>query len=347
MKIMLWNVTKERQVMTGVKRYEEELYKNLKILADDFGFKIERIRRNNNLILGSTFVSWILKYRCRDADIVHATMETLAPIVKIRKPKKFIVTCHGLLPLLSPSDTIKDFTTWMTWKLVPDALRRADKIIAVSKFTKNELIKFLGIEEEKIKVIYHGVDHKVYRPMNKEYCRSKLGLSIDYKYILVVASGLRQKRLDIVKRVFSETRRIREDIRLLYVGFGELSGDGIINLGVVKGEDMPLIYNSADVYFHPSEYESFGLPILEAMACGVPVVASNKGSIPEIVGSYKYVVDIDDERVIDLFVEKIISYIDEGFSKKVLEQSKKFTWEKTAKSTINIYRQMVGGNHAS
>ena len=343
MKVVLWNVTKEGQAMTGVKRYEEELYKRLRTLADDFGFKIERIRRDNNLILGSTFVSWVLKYKCKNADIVHATMETLAPIVKIRKPKKFIVTCHGLLPLLSPSDTIKDFTTWMTWKLIPDALRRADKIIAVSKFTKNELIKFLGIEEEKIGVIYHGVDHKVYKPMDKEYCRSKLGLSMDYKYILVVASGLRQKRLDIVKKVFSEIRRIREDVRLLYVGSGELSGDSIINLGVVKGEDMPLIYNSADVYFHPSEYESFGLPILEAMACGLPVIASNKGSIPEIVSIHKYIIDIDNERFVDLFVNGILRCIDRKFDKKMLERSKKFTWTETAKRIINLYKQVMEG----
>jgi len=338
MKVVLWNVTKEGQAMTGVKRYEEELYKRLRTLADDFGFKIERIRRDNNLILGSTFVSWVLKYKCKNADIVHATMETLAPIVKIRKPKKFIVTCHGLLPLLSPSDTIKDFTTWMTWKLIPDALRRADKIIAVSKFTKNELIKFLGIEEEKIGVIYHGVDHKVYKPMDKEYCRSKLGLSMDYKYILVVASGLRQKRLDIVKRVFSEIRKMRKDVRLLYVGSGEFSGDGIINLGVIKGENMPLIYNSADVYFHPSEYESFGLPILEAMACGLPVIASNKGSIPEIVGNAGILIDLEDGKTIDNFIESIIKTLENNtFSKKALKQSYEFSWEKTARYVINIY----------
>jgi len=338
MKVVLWNVTKEGQAMTGVKRYEEELYKRLMTLADDFGFEIERIRRDNNLILGSTFVSWVLKYKCKNADIVHATMETLAPIVKIRKPKKFIVTCHGLLPLLSPSDTIKDFTTWMTWKLIPDALRRADKIIAVSKFTKNELIKFLGIEEEKIEVIYHGVDHKVYKPMDKEYCRSKLGLSMNYKYILVVASGLRQKRLDIVKRVFSEIRKMRKDVRLLYVGSGEFSGDSIINLGVIKGENMPLIYNSADVYFHPSEYESFGLPILEAMACGLPVIASNKGSIPEIVGNAGILIDLEDDKTIDNFIESIIKTLENNtFSKKALKQSYEFSWEKTARYVINIY----------
>jgi len=338
MKVVLWNVTKEGQAMTGVKRYEEELYKRLRTLADDCGFEIERIRRDNNLILGSTFVSWVLKYKCKNADIVHATMETLAPIVKIRKPKKFIVTCHGLLPLLSPSDTIKDFTTWMTWKLIPDALRRADKIIAVSKFTKNELIKFLGIEEEKIEVIYHGVDHKVYKPMDKEYCRSKLGLSMNYKYILVVASGLRQKRLDIVKRVFSEIRKMRKDVRLLYVGSGEFSGDSIINLGVIKGENMPLIYNSADVYFNPSEYESFGLPILEAMACGLPVIASNKGSIPEIVGNAGILIDLEDDKTIDNFIESIIKTLENNtFSKKALKQSYEFSWEKTARDVINIY----------
>jgi len=338
MKVVLWNVTKEKQEMTGVKRYEDELYKNLIALANDFGIEIERIRRSDNLILGSTFISWVLRYRCKDADIVHATMETLSPVIKIRRPKKFVVTVHGLLPLLSPSDTIKDFTTKITWKLVPNALREADKIIAVSKFTKNELIKVLGIDKEKIEVVYHGVDHEIYKPMDKDYCRRRLGLDTKYKYILVVASELRQKRLDIVKKVFSEIRRIRDDVKLIYVGSGNLVGGDIINLGVVRGDLMPLVYNSADVYFHPSEYESFGLPILEAMACGLPVVASNKGSIPEVVGNTGILVDLDGENFIDDFVESIFrTFEDNTLNERALKRSYKFSWERTANDIFKIY----------
>lgn len=338
---MLWNATKEKQPMTGVKRYEEELYKNLKNLAEEFEIEVERIRRGNNKVLGSTFISWMLRYRCNEADIVHATMETLAPVTEIKRPKKFVVTVHGLLPMLAPSSTIRDLTTKITWKLVPITLKKADKIIAVSEFTKNELIKVLGIEDEKIEVIYHGVDHNIYKPMDKELCRRKLGLSNDYKYMLVVAADLKQKRLDIVKKVFLEIRKIRDDVKLLYVGSGELFGDEFVNLGEMRGGDMPLVYNAADVYFHPSEYESFGLPILESMACGLPVVASNKASIPEIVGNAGVLVDLESENVIGDFVENILKAIERNLCRKSLRQSYEFSWGKTARSTVKTYEEVL------
>ena len=149
MKVVLWNVTKENQPMTGVKRYEDELYKHLRNL----GIEVKRIRRSNNKILGSTFTSWMFKYWNKGADVVHATMETLAPVLEVRELENFVVTVHGLLPLISPSDTINDFTTKVTWRLIPRTLEKAKRIIAVSKFTKKELIEVLGIDRKKI-IVY-------------------------------------------------------------------------------------------------------------------------------------------------------------------------------------------------
>lgn len=343
MRIVHWNVTKENQPMTGVKRYEDELFRNInKVLEkEERKWIVERIRRVENKIIGSTFVSWIYKYRCKNADIVHATEETVSPVINIRRPKKFVVTCHGLIPLRYPS-TIKDFTTKIQWSLIPKALRKTDRIIAISEFTKREIMRMIEIEEDKIDVVYHGVDHSRYRPMDKEECRRILGLDLDKKYILVISSNLEQKRMDIVKKVFDIIRKERDDVRLLKAGYGEkMEGEGIINVGWVAEDKIPILINSADVYFHPSEYESFGLPILEAMACGVPVVTSNKASIPEIVGSYDNTVDLSSEDYVGEFCEKILRNIDNGKDNKAIERSKRFSWEKTARETIKVYEMMI------
>jgi len=148
--------------------------------------------------------------------------------------------------------------------------------------------------------------------------------------------------MDIVKKVFDEIRKVRDDVYLLKAGYGEmLRGERIINVGKIPERDMPILYNAANVYFHPSEYESFGLPILEAMACGVPVVTSNKASIPEIVGNAGEMVDLDSEDVIEQFVEKILLSLDRGIDKKALVRSGEFSWEKTAKKTIKIYETVI------
>lgn len=346
MKIIHWNVTKAKQPMTGVKRYEYALFESIRELftLEEKEWQLERIQRAENKITGSTFVSWFLNYRCHDADIIHATEETIAPVAKLRRPKKFVVTCHGLIPLTYPS-TIEDITTKIQWTLTPKALTNTDKIIAISEFTKKEIMRItnelgLTIEEDKIDVIHHGIDHAKYYPMNKEKCKKEFDLDPEEKHILVVSSNLEQKRMDIVEKVLGELGERKEEVKLLKAGYAErLKGEGIINIGWITEDKMPMLINAADVYFHPSEYESFGLPILEAMACGVPVVSSNRASIPEIVGNAGEMVDLDAEDVIGQFVEKIRLSLDTGLDKMALERSMEFSWEKTAKETIKVYEK--------
>ena len=99
---------------------------------------------------------------------------------------------------------------------------------------------------------------------------------------------------------------------MLKAGHGEeLKGEGVISVGWVPEEGMPLLFNAADVYLHTSEYEGFGLPVLEAMTCGVPVIANNKASIPEIVGSYGSFAGLDENNIIQTS-EKILSLMDNG-----------------------------------
>jgi glycosyltransferase involved in cell wall biosynthesis len=103
---------------------------------------------------------------------------------------------------------------------------------------------------------------------------------------------------------------------------------------------MPILYNCADVFLHTSEYEGFGLIILEAMSCGVPVVVSNRTSIPEVVGSSGNMIDLDSEDVIEQFVAKILSCLDQGIDEEAVRQSHNFSWAKTAAETVKVYERV-------
>ncbi|MEM2614575.1 MAG: glycosyltransferase, partial [Nitrososphaerota archaeon] len=209
-----------------------------------------------------------------------AISQVLAPTIYFKRPRNLIITVHDLAPIVYPFE-IRDISERIQWKIVPKALKKIEHIIAISEFTKEELLRILNIPEDRINVIHQGVDHETYRPLPKGACRKFFGLEENKKYIIYVASNLYHKRPDLAKRIFYEIKKCREDVEMIKAGYSEkLEGEGIINFGWLREEDMPKLYNSADVYLHTSEYEGFGLPILEAMACGVPVVASNKASIP-------------------------------------------------------------------
>lgn len=340
MKVIQWNTSRINSPMSGIKKYEDELFKNMvKIIREEsLDVEVERVMRDANRVLGSTVVSWFFKYRCNNADLVHATSQVTAPVVYLRRPKRFVVTVHDLIPMIYPS-VVRDLSTKLQWILTPKALKKVDKIIAISEFTKKELIRLLKIPEEKITVIYQGVDHTLYKPMDKEYCKKYFGLNPEEKYILYVASNDEHKRVDLAKAVFKEIKKCRDDVKLIKAGYSEkLEGEGIISMGWIDEKDMPKLYNSADVYLHTSEYEGFGLPILEAMACGVPVVASKKASIPEVVGNAGVLIDLDDN-CIQEFAENILKILDKKMriDKRALERSMIFSWEETAKETLEEY----------
>ena len=216
-----------------------------------------------------------------------------------------------------------------------------DVRIAISEFTKKETVRLAGVDESVIDVVHLAADRSKYYPLDRKECKRRFGFDTKEKHILVVASNLEIKRMDLTQKVFDGVRKQRNDVKLIKAGYAEtLSGDDIINTSWVPEDEMPLLYNSADVFLHTSEYEGFGLPILEAMSCGVPVVVSNKASIPEVVGSYGNMVDLDANDVIEQFVDKILSCIDMGTDEKAIEQSKNFSWQKTAERTITVYEKL-------
>ncbi|NHW22952.1 MAG: glycosyltransferase family 4 protein [Archaeoglobales archaeon] len=199
MNVLHWNISKPGSI-SGIGKYENELYRNLVEIAKSEGYELEitRVQRSENKILGSTVLAWLLTYRCANADIVHATAQVIAPVVFIRRPKRLIVTVLDLVPMRYPFE-IADLSEKIQWIFTPKALKRIDEMIAISEFTKRELVSMLNIDQEKIRVIHLGVDHSLYHPMNKEDCRKYFNLDLNKKYILYVASNLYHKRTDLAK----------------------------------------------------------------------------------------------------------------------------------------------------
>jgi len=249
------------------------------------------------------------------------------------------------------------------------ALKHAKRIITPSNFSKQEMIDIYETNSDKISVIYNGYDRNKYKVLPREEIQKVLDkYSLDKPYFFFVSRLVEKKNvIGLIKafRIFIESgirnprpRQAKRGghesgINLVLVGepghgYGRIKKaiensavkDRIIKLGWVAEEDMPALFNGAMAFVFPSFYEGFGIPVLEAMACGIPVIASNKASLPEIVGKAGLLVDPKNIEELAKKMGKVVS--DEGLRsemrEKGLKQAQKFSWEKCAEETYRILK---------
>ncbi|MFH1841119.1 MAG: glycosyltransferase family 1 protein [Candidatus Shapirobacteria bacterium] len=209
-------------------------------------------------------------------------------------------------------------------------------IIADSQATKKDLVEILGIDPKRIRVVYLAAD-PIYKVGEKP--------KIKRPYLLMVGTREPRKNLERGIRAWKEAKLDLDLVIAGKYGWGEdKTGSkvqrfkGIRVLGYVPKGDLPGLYAGAEAFVYPSLYEGFGLPVLEAMSCGCPVVTSNVSSLPEVAGSAAVLVN-------PLKVEEIAAGIGKAVNsqadlrKKGLEQAKKFSWEKTARETLAVYKE--------
>jgi glycosyltransferase involved in cell wall biosynthesis len=245
--------------------------------------------------------------------------------------------------------------------LVPLTAKRARKIITVSEFSKKEIMKFYGIPDEKIVVTYHGVD-PVYQPCQDSNAlaelREKYGTAKDF--ILYVGKIYARKNLTRLVRAFATLKRDTAlPHQLVFVGNQTWLSDEILTavrelgreneillVGEVPLADVPLFYSAASLFVFPSLCEGYGLPPLEAMACGTPVVASNATSIPEVVGDAAVLVDPYDERALAKAMFDVLSQ--PGLSQQLVERGFKrvrdLSSHAMATQVIDLYREVTEGS---
>lgn len=268
-----------------------------------------------------------------------------------------VLTVHDLSWIRYPETHPKDRIAMMDRYFIP-SLERAQKIITDSEFIKTEIMSTFNIAPEKIQSIGLGVECDFKPKLDTETASTLIKHGLVFKsYILALGTLEPRKNLQLALKSFlSLPQAIRKQYPLVLVGMlgwktsslekliePMLKTGEVRQLGYVSREELIDITASAKMLIYPSIYEGFGLPPLEAMACGTPVIASNVSSIPEVVGDAGLLIDPHDSNQLK---EAILAVIDdENLSKRLstagLDQSKKFSWEQCTHNTIAIYKEVL------
>jgi len=315
--------------------------KKIKIIKSPLKFPLWEATLNNFLYFPKKVPSGY--------DVYHISNQTIANCCKFAKPS--VVTCHDIFTYTAPDDY--DLFTNFLLKKHLDAMKKASKIIVPSKWTKNDLIKVLNIPENKIEVVYHGVNRERFRPRNKISARKKLGLPIDKKLILFVGLDLPRKNIRTILKTLYKLRKNIKNLKLILITkIRKETRELVNNLGLqnhiqlvdwVPSNLLPFYYNSVDLFIFPSYYEGFGLPVLEAMASGVPVITSNGTSLPEIIGSTSIMISPLNVKMLAEEALKLLTNtsIQKTIIKKQLKRSKMFSWRTSALKTWKIYEEVL------
>jgi len=262
-----------------------------------------------------------LSRRARDLDVLHCT--TFRGPAGGRVPT--VLTVHDLAILRSPESFPRWHRLYGKAGLVR-VLRAAEAIIAVSEFTKAETVELVGVAAERIRVVPNGVD-AVFAPD---------GPRAEGDYVLAVATLEPRKNLS---RVVEAASALGVELRVVGArGWGGIDVPGWV--GEVPDSELAALYRGARCVVYPSLYEGFGIPVLEAMACGAPVVTSRGTAMEEVAGGAAILVDPRDVESIAGGIEQALSQRD-AFVPLGLERAREFTWERAADSVVELWRELA------
>jgi glycosyltransferase involved in cell wall biosynthesis len=290
-------------------------------------------------------------------DLYHAPnyMMPLFPAVCGARHVRCVTTIHDVIPLAFPHhapQSMKSRLFPLYRLLMRQVARRADAVLTVSQSSKRDIEHYLRVparRREKIRVVYNGVSEQ-FRPRSVERSPAKT--------ILYVGRQDPYKNLCGLIEIFAKVRRrIRGPLRLVIAGAddprypesarraAELDVErDILRTGYLTPEQLVDAYAQADVLAHPSFYEGFGLQVLEAMACGLPVVCSQRSSLPEVAGEAALLVDPDDHEAFAAAIERVLTRpaVAHDLIGRGLEQAARFHWNKTARETLRVYEEVYG-----
>ena len=287
-------------------------------------------------------------------DLYHATDFVLPPT---RRGTRTLLTVHDLSFVQAPSAASPPLKAYLD-AVVPRSVEAADRILADSAATKRDLIELYGTRADKVTVLYSGVD-RGFRPIrdSKEIdrMRAKHGLE-QVRYVLSVGTVQPRKNYSRVIEALSETRRRGQDLHYVIAGGSGWLEDEMLRtiertamndyvhlLGLVEDRDLPALYSGARMLAMVSLYEGFGLPVLEAMACGTPVITSNLSSLPEVGGDAAMLVDPYNTGAI----RDAILMLERDDAKRAqlmeagLQRVERFSWTQAARRLGSIYDEML------
>lgn len=322
---------------------------------EDFNTEYSKVimtsKRHQRFFQQNYFPSNLLK---EEIDIYHVPQNGIGLTDNITCKK--VITIHDLIPYIMPETVGKGYLLKFL-KEVPNVIDSCDGIITVSEWSKKDILRFLPINENKIFVTPLAADIK-YKPLDKEYCKFVLAENLNIKspYILYIGGFSPRKNVRSLIMAFSKVYKdLDKDYNLVIVG--ALKDEGIVlkelteNLGIssrvqftgfIAEEFLPVLYSGCEVFTYPSLYEGFGLPPLEAMSCGAPVISSNTSSIPEVLQNAGILIDPYDTLNLMDALGKVLNSenLRNDLSQKGLEKSKQFSWANTAEKTLEAYKNI-------
>jgi glycosyltransferase involved in cell wall biosynthesis len=296
-------------------------------------------------------VPWVL--RRERPDLYHAPHYVLPAGVSCRSVVTIHDCIHLMFPQYLPNRVAYAYARAQMWA----AARRSDCILTVSDASKRDILNLFNVRPEKIVVIYNAIDtHFSVVPQEEAVARVRERYQLDHKFVLYVGNIKPHKNLVRLIEAFAALRRLDlEDLKLLIIG-DEISKLPALRravhrhklhkhvrfLGYLADDQLAVLYRLASVFAFPSLYEGFGLPPLEAMASGTPVVTSNVSSLPEVVGDAAVLVDPYD---VDSIVEGLRSVLTDParaaeMRRKGLERAREFSWERSVTKTLQVYRHI-------
>ena len=312
------------QTRAGTARYLESLMHELRA-RDDVALTTRAFGRSDRASTLARDAVWypFLLGREDTADVLHCP--TYRGPTRSRVP--LVVTVHDLAVFRHP-EAFNRWTRAYSPRAVPRVLAAAQRVIAVSEFTRQELIELLRVPDEKIRVVPNAVGDEF----------TNVGEAEEGDYVLAVGTLEPRKNLE---RLVEAVQRTKRELRVVGArGWGgvEVGGNGVRWLGEVSDKQLARLYRGAACVAYPSLYEGFGIPVLEAMACGAPVVTTRGTAMEEVADGAAVLVDARDPAEIAAGIERAATDRDELVARG-LERASQFRWDAVAAATVQVYRE--------
>jgi glycosyltransferase involved in cell wall biosynthesis len=286
-------------------------------------------------------------------DLFHGLDQSGIPF--FFKTGRSVVTIHDVIPLVLPWAFPRRHR-WVLTAALARVRRQADVVIVPSAAAAEDVVRYLNIARQRITVIPMGCDARFKPGMNAtRTAQLRRRYALPERYVLFVGTLEPRKNIGLLLQAFSRllAERPQDDVQLVVAG-GQGWGDGgatatmealdirprVIFTGFVEDDDLPDLYRGAQMFVYPSLYEGFGLPVVEAMACGTPVITSNRASLPEVAGDAALLIDPTRPDDLAAAMSALMSNaaLHDELRRKGLARAEEFTWEAVARKTVEVYR---------
>ena len=354
----------------GLGRYTRNLVEQL--LALDSGFEYLLVHRGDH-----PYYHDKPHLRVRDVGVKILGKQVLVPLQLAGRGLDLVHDTYHFPPFLAPSayrrvmtiaDTTPFFLSTHTWRnrlahhlLVRRLAHRAHHVVTISESSRQDIVRLLAIPPERVSVTYLAADER-YRPLDDpERTRTvRARHRLPERFLLYVGTLEPRKNLSRVIAAFQRVADRVRDCSLVLVGprgwkdaevlaaARPLEEQGrLVRLGQVPEEDLSALYGLAEALVYPSLYEGFGLPVLEAMQCGCPVITSNVSSLPEVAGDAGLLVPPDSVQAIAGAMERVLSSAElrAAMGERGIKRARRFSWRRCAEETLDVYRRVLSNGH--